>query len=309
MAVLIVDDSHTTRALVSALVEDMGYQAIAVESGVKALEVFPLHEVDLVLLDVIMPEIDGFQTAQQIRSISEKDWIPIIFLSGQNDVDDIVKGIDAGGDAYLGKPINGPVVQAMIRAMMRISDTQKALSAANRKLHNLARMDGLTRLPNRRAFDEHFSREWLASRRKQTHLGLLVIDVDNFKLYNDEFGHDQGDVCLKQVATALRIATKRPVDLVARFGGEEFVALLPETGEEGAKYVANRLRKAVAGMKLNHSHKSPLPHVTVSIGIACMVADEHFTKNQFFKMADEALYAAKNQGRNCVSVFKESGSA
>ncbi len=298
MIVLVVDDSIAIRVLVTALIQDMGHTVIQAGSGQEAIELFLKHPVELVLMDVEMPGIGGFEATRKIRKISDRDWVPIIFLSGHSADEDIVAGIDAGGDAYLAKPVNGAVLQAMVRAMNRIGSSQKALTKANRELSRLARIDGLTGLPNRRTFDETFDREWAMSRRRKDSLSLLMVDVDQFKLYNDTFGHGQGDVCLREIANAMAKSVRRPADLPARYGGEEFVLLLPETDEAGALDVGERVLKKVEGLQIPHADQAIYPVVTVSVGIATRKPEGDISKRLLFKRADEALYDAKEQGRN-----------
>jgi len=302
--VLVVDDSRAVRALISGIIQDMGHEVIEAENGSLAVSVYSKNTIDLVLMDVEMPEMGGFEATHKIRSIG-KHWVPIIFLSGHNDDKDIVAGIDAGGDAYLAKPVNATVLQAMVRAMNRISATQQALQNANRKLNQMARIDSLTRLPNRRQFDEVLDREWSLSTRKKEPFSLIIMDVDFFKKYNDTYGHAKGDECLRKVADSMHSALLRPTDTVSRYGGEEFAVILPNTDVNGATEVASRMCEFVEKMQIEHSSSDISNYVTMSAGVATRDPGGDVDRRKLFRIADENLYSAKENGRNQVCAQQE----
>ena len=234
----------------------------------------------------------------------DNDWVPIIFLSGMSESDDIARGIDAGGDDYLTKPIDAVVLTAKLRAMERISDMRHELSKLNRELKMISVKDGLTGLANRRHFDEVMERELKRSIRTKTELSLVLCDIDQFKLYNDNYGHQGGDDCLKEVASALAKSSNRSGDLVARYGGEEFAFILPETDLQGAKAVAESIRKAVESLAIAHAKSSVGAHVTLSCGVNSISPQKEqdiaTMTRELIETADQNLYKAKSMGRNQI---------
>ena len=298
MNVLVVDDSKALRYLICAYIDEAGHQYTGVGSGEEALETFAKLSFDMVLMDVEMPGIDGFETTRRIRALLGNDWIPVVFLSSRTSDDNFVQGINAGGDAYLFKPINKPVLQAMLRAMNRLAEMKHSLQKANEELYRLATVDPLTGLLNRRSLVESLEREWWRSERDRTPLSVVLIDVDAFKHFNDHYGHLVGDDCLREVASVLKDNTLRPGDLVARFGGEEFMVILPGTDLAGAIDVAERLRSAVEGRQIRHD-ASPFGNwVTISLGIAEKMGCGNI--DELISLADSQLYEAKGAGRNRV---------
>ncbi len=298
MNVLVVEDSKSIRDLVCAYIQDVGHQTATAENGEDALDAFSVEKVDLVLMDVELPGIDGYETTRRLRARMSGNWIPIIFLSSNYSSGHFVEGINAGGDAYLAKPVNGPVLQAMVKAMGRIAAMRDELHRVNRELEELSVIDPLTSLVNRRGLNMHLSREWGRSNREGSALSLILIDVDHFKKYNDNYGHLEGDNCLEKVSKAMVSVAMRPADVVARYGGEEFVVLLPNTGLDGAAEVAERIRAAVQALALPHAHSSTADCVTVSIGVA--EKGEKTYSDDLISEADKALYTAKENGRNGV---------
>lgn len=288
-------------------VERFGATALATESGEEAIAMFAQHHPDLVLLDVVLPDIDGFSVARRIRATEKAgEWTPIIFLSSLGNDADIEQGITAGGDDYLHKPISEIVLSAKIKAMQRLvlmrasllAITRK-LDAANQELVRISSSDGLTGVSNRRHFDEALSVEWRRARRHSNSIAMMMCDVDHFKLYNDTYGHLAGDDCLRKVATAIRQHTERPSDIVARYGGEEFAVVLPETTIGGALMVAEKIRQAVHELNIPHA-TSPGKVVTLSIGIASAAPGFDNPPDDLIQAADKALYQAKHEGRDRV---------
>lgn len=307
MKILIVEDSRSNLALLTHYVEQFGATPITAETGQAALEAFSAQQPDLVLLDVVLPDLDGFTVAKRIR-IMEKvsEWTPIIFLSSLGDDAHIEQGITAGGDDYLLKPVSEIVLGAKIRAMQRLvlmrasllALTRK-LDAANQELIRISSSDGLTGIANRRFFDEAISIEWRRARRHSNSLAMLMCDVDFFKRFNDTYGHIAGDDCLRKVASAIRKNTERPSDIVARYGGEEFAVVLPETSVGGALMVAEKIRNAIRELNIPHS-ESPSGRVTMSIGIAAAAPGFDNPPDDLINAADKALYRAKHEGRDRV---------
>ena len=307
MKTLVIEDSRSTLKLLCEHIKKMRFTPIPADTGAIGIDLFLKERPDLVLLDIILPDLDGFEVARQIRQMeSPGDWTPIIFLSSLNKDKDIEEGIAAGGDDYLLKPISEVVLAAKMRAMQRIIQMRQSLlvltrklDSANQELKRLTSLDGLTGIPNRRHFDEVLDREWRRAMRQGDELAILMCDIDFFKLYNDTFGHQAGDECLCKVAQALTSTMDRGGDLLARYGGEEFVAVLPGTSLSGASHVAAQMRKAVNDLALEHPG-SPVGHVTASFGVASAVAMPETNPQNIVGAADRALYKAKNAGRNRV---------
>ena len=297
--------------LIRAYAEEAGHQVIVVDNGQKAVDFFEKDRPDLVIMDVAMPVKDGIEATKDIRKLTDKknDWVPIIFLSAMRESNDIARGIDAGGDDYLTKPIDAAVLTAKLRAMGRISDMRHELHKLNRDLRMMAVKDGLTGISNRRHFDESMIKELKRSTRTKTPLSLILCDVDHFKQFNDNYGHQVGDVCLKTIAEALQKITNRTGDLVARYGGEEFAFVLPETDLQGAEKLAESVRSAVEALAIPHAYSSVAKHVTLSFGVASVQPQKgqsiEIIIHDLIEVADEALYDAKSQGRNQVVVISE----
>lgn len=311
MRVLVVDDTDDMLFLACAYVEEMGHEAVPAASGAEALEVVAHDPPDMVLMDVMMPGMDGYEVTRRIRQMTgEQDWIPVIFLSAMVDDASVAAGIEAGGDDYLTKPISEIVLQAKINAMDRITQMRQRLvnitaelEQANKKLAAQSLLDGLTGVANRRHFDQQIDAEWRRARNGDGYLGLLMMDVDYFKNYNDSYGHLQGDECLRQVARAIDKAAPRSADFVARYGGEEFAVIMPDTDQNGLTELAERIRSSVEFLKVPHRASSVAPVVTVSIGAALARSVRHGDYNVLISRADEALYCAKGAGRNRVELM------
>ena len=306
MRILYVDDSRTLRVSTSELLRSMGHEVVEAQEGQQAINLFRVQQLDLILLDVDMPVMDGYETARQIRAMGgADDWIPIIFLSGHAGETDIARGIEAGGDDYLLKPVGAVVLKAKINAMQRITDMRRRLvemsrelALKNQALEVSSSHDGLTGIPNRRAFDHALERECQRAVRTRSPLALILGDVDHFKNYNDSYGHLRGDECLKIVAGALRHAARRKIDMVARYGGEEFAMLMPDTPPVSALLVASRALEAVRSLRLPHGGSATSGHVTVSLGVCAGVPASARQRDELVRIADRALYDAKSKGRN-----------
>lgn len=308
MKILIVEDSAGSLRVLGHHIEKMGITPIPARTGLSGVDLFVSEHPDLVLIDIDLPDIGGFELARRIRQMeSPGDWTPIVFLSSLDRDEDLEKGIAAGGDDYLLKPVSAVVLGAKIRALQRIIQMRQSLlvltrklDTANHELKRLASLDGLTAIANRRHFDTVLDDEWRRAVRQGRDLSILMCDIDHFKEYNDSYGHPSGDECLRQVARVLASAMDRGGDLVARYGGEEFVAVLPETSLEGASFVAERMRQAIAQLKLTHGG-SPFGCLTASFGIASAVPGAKSDPLKILAAADRALYQAKQNGRNRVA--------
>jgi diguanylate cyclase (GGDEF)-like protein len=306
MRILFADDSRTLRSALSDQLRSMGHEVVEAQEGRQAVELFRQREPDLVILDVDMPVMNGYETARQLRTLAgDHGWIPIMFLSGNVRDNDIATGIEAGGDDYLTKPVSAVVLRAKINAMQRITDMRSRLVDLSRELANInaslreqSTQDGLTGIPNRRSFDAAFEQEWNHATRSGKPLAMILGDVDHFKRYNDTYGHLRGDECLKAIAGAIRNAARRKVDVVARYGGEEFAMLLPDTPPVSALLVAGRVLEGVRGLRLPHASSSTSDHVTMSLGVCAGVPKADGNPQDLVKVADRALYDAKSKGRN-----------
>lgn len=315
MKILVVDDSKTNLMMTAAYLEQLGHEPILTADPYQCAVLFETNKPDLVILDVVMEGMDGYACARAIRKINDAadDWVPIIFLSAMIDDKSIAQGIDAGGDDYLTKPFSEITLAAKIKAMQRIADmrkklfdTSEELKEANEKLSLISLTDGLTGIFNRRAFDKTLAAEWQRASRlsgADSTVSLIMLDIDYFKKYNDHFGHQAGDDCLRKVAGALAKSLKRVGEKVFRYGGEEFAAILPSIGSEKAKIVAEDFRKNVLALKIKHTPESGRDFVSISLGVASLHAGLDVKPEDLIKRADLALYKAKEDGRNRIEVF------
>lgn len=298
MKILLVEDSATLRHAMTHYITDAGHTPLIAQSGEAALQLLEDTPVDMIIMDVEMPGLNGFETTRLIREWLGGHWIPIIFVTGRNEDESYREGIEAGGDDYLIKPVSYMIIKAKIRAMERIAEMRDQLNRLNAELEALSQLDSLTQVYNRRTFNEIAQQQWLVATRQQLPISVLMIDVDHFKLFNDHYGHPAGDTCLKKIVQAIKGCLHRPSDLLGRYGGEEFVVLLPETDSSGAYRVACAINKAVEALGLRHDI-SPTHHVvTVSIGGVSCSRTYGQSLEELIKSADRALYKAKRSGRN-----------
>lgn len=293
--VLIVDDMPTNiTMLVGALGDDYTLQ-VAI-NGEDALEAVAEDPPDIILLDVNMPLLSGMEVCRRLKARPDTSGIPIIFVTGLDEEEDELFGLSLGAADYVTRPYSIPILKARLQTHLKLKEYRDILELNTYQ-------DALTGLPNRRRFDEFLAHHWALAQRGQAPLAIILIDIDHFKIYNDHFGHQTGDSCLKQVGQALWSIKRRTPDLVARYGGEEFVCVLPGTSEEGAMVVAEQLREAVAGMQLPHAPSSAIAHVTVSVGVSSRIVIQSELKSSLVEEADRALYKAKNAGRDRVVAF------
>jgi len=291
--VLIVDDTPENIDLLCAALGDEYHIKVALD-GEKAIKMAMQHKPDLILLDVLMPGMDGFQVCNALKRTAETKNIPIIFATTLGSTDDEEKGLNLGAVDYIIKPFSQPIVRARVK-------THVSLKVKSDLLESLALLDSLTGIPNRRRFNDALETEWKRAQRSGDPLAVIMADIDFFKYYNDAYGHGAGDNCLRMVAAMLTDeGIFRPGDLVARYGGEEFIALLPETDDQGASQLAERFRKGIEAMQISHEHSATSPWVTVSVGYASLIPGEEHTSDTLVDAADRQLYLAKHAGRNCV---------
>ena len=288
--ILIVDDAmENIQILHHALQDD--YDVLFAMNGAKAIEIAQNQRPDLILLDAVMPEMDGYAVCAALRALPATRDIPIIFVTALKTPEDETRALDAGAADFISKPVNAAVVRARVRTQMTVKRQSDALRA-------LTLTDGLTGVANRRAFDETLDTEWRRCGRALVPVALIMVDIDHFKAFNDEYGHQAGDECLRKVSAAMRRAAARPQDLVARYGGEEFALLLPHQDSPGAEVVARKLLEEVGLLGICHVKSSARNTVTVSMGLASIVPSERFDPATLVKAADALLYRAKAEGRN-----------
>ncbi len=302
MKILLVEDSATIRYAMCNYINAAGHEPIVAESGEEALQILENTPVDMIIMDVEMPGLNGFETTSLIREALGEHWIPIIFVTGKSEDQSLEQGIAAGGDDYLIKPISQVILNAKIQAMERITAMRNELSELNRELTILSQRDGLTRLYNRRTFEEKARENWDVSARNKQPMTIVLLDIDHFKFFNDCYGHPAGDDCIRQVAQTLEKCLSRPGDVVARYGGEEFIAMLPNTPEYGARHVAEKIRWAVEALNIKHRASQSGVVVTVSVGAIVVNFTGETNLDDQIELADKCLYESKQRGRNCATV-------
>ncbi len=301
MKILLADDSKTTREVLSASLKELGHEVIAANDGQQAIDFFMRDRPDLIILDVVMENMDGFECAKKIRSIDSEDWIPIIFLSSSVDDKNIARGIDAGGDDYLAKPISDITLAAKIKAMQRIADMRNNLFYLTKRLNILSATDPLTGLNNRLHFDKIMREKMDETDRKKNIMALLFIDLDKFKSINDTFGHHIGDLLLQKVAQRLK-SSMRTYDFIARIGGDEFAVIINlVNNQEAAIEIAQTIID-----NLSQDYKIEDRHIKISasIGIA-LYPSEGMTQTNWLQNADKAMYHAKHTGQGKYCLFVE----
>ena len=291
--ILIVDDTPLNlRVLAEGLRAD--HHVKVATSGARALELAAAAPPDLILLDVMMPGMDGYEVCRRLKRDPATKSIPVIFITARGAPEDEAHGLHLGAADYVVKPFHLPVVRARVALQLR-------LKRKSDLLERLVFIDGLTDVPNRRHFDTRLDEEWRRARRAGGWLAVLMIDIDDFKRFNDQYGHGAGDDCLRRVAMALLGQARRAGDVLARYGGEEFSVVLAETSAAEAAVVAERMRAAVEALGIPHQRSEAAPVVTVSVGVAACVPPSEGHPEDLLGAADEALYGAKSAGRNRVA--------
>ena len=287
---LVVDDQPIhLQVLYRALSVD--HQLFMATSGAQALKVVREQAPDLMLLDVVMPDMDGFEVLQHLKGNPETAAIPVIFVTAHGGDEIETQCLHAGAVDFIPKPVNPSVVRARVK-------THLTLKFQSDFLRDMAFLDGLTGVSNRRQFDERLPVEWGRAQRNGLALTLIMLDVDAFKAYNDHYGHQAGDDCLRQIAAVLKAELRRPADLVARYGGEEFVCLLPETGFDDGMVMGQRLLNAVKRLAVPHHFSVVEPIVTISLGVATREGPSQDSRAAYLlSLADSQLYLAKHSGR------------
>lgn len=330
--ILIVDDNLANLQVLTNLLSKRGYQINVACNGQDAIVAISQELPHLVILDIMMPDMTGYEICEQIKANPNTNQIPVIFLSAIQNTANKVQAFELGAADYITKPFKTVEVLARIDNQIRLRklqlqlldknsrleqeikkreiieqqliDSEGALYQVNVVLKNLANLDGLTQVANRRRFDETLGQEWLRSVREKQPLALIICDVDYFKLYNDTYGHLSGDDCLIRIAQGISNAVKRPTDLVARYGGEEFAVILPNTDLDGAIVVANLIREAIKSLEIEHSASQVNPYITLSLGVAAIAPQLDQNSEMLIAAADKALYQAKQQGRDRICSYQ-----
>lgn len=293
--ILVIDDEPSNLALLSDIFSD-SYDVLAASDGKRGLELGLSTRSDLILLDVLMPGIDGFEVCRRLKAEPLTAHIPILFLTAHNEPDAETRGLELGAVDFIAKPFTPAAVRARVANHI-------ALKRAQDQLSRMADTDALTGLANRRHFDEFLGLEYARHKRSGVELSVIFIDVDHFKLFNDTYGHVNGDDCLRRVAGAIGAAMARSTDLAARYGGEEFACILPMTDQDGAIAIAEKIRWAVNELHIAHSRSETADHVTVSLGVVTAKCTQQRSASNVVALADEQLYSAKQGGRNrCCAV-------
>jgi diguanylate cyclase (GGDEF)-like protein len=334
--ILVIDDDPISRRLIRFWMEKEGYAVAEAADGEEGLDVFQKTMPDIILLDFMMPVMDGLEFCCAFRQLelvpkqllqeklstpemprgvlsSQQELVayqqaedllgkiartPILMITAREDDDSVTQAFEAGATDFITKPIHWAILRQRVRHLIYQAKLYQRLEATNVQLQRLAALDPLTQLANRRVFDLVLERQWRLMLRNQIPLSIIFIDVDFFKNYNDTYGHQAGDHCLFEVAQAIASQVQRPTDLVARYGGEEIIIILPDTPSVGAQLLGERIIEQVRSLDIPHRSSPAAPMVTVSLGIASTEPGAHCTPEKFVEVADQALYEAKAQGRN-----------
>lgn len=295
--VLIVDDEPVNLKILNEILKQDYHIKVATggQQAIKQAQLQPLPE--MILLDILMPGMDGFQVCSQLKNISNTIDIPIIFITASDNEEDESRGFAAGAVDFISKPIRPSVVKARIKNHLLLLRQKKELERMHQEVLALSLTDSLTGIANRRRLNEFINQEWIRAQRAQTPIGVLFIDLDFFKAFNDLYGHAAGDSCLKNISTVLQKRI-REQDLPARYGGEEFVCILPDTTIDGVQQVGNDILNEIRALSIPHNHSAINEKVTISIGGTAIIPNSDLYPNILIETADKLLYQAKNNGRN-----------
>ncbi|MBI5179530.1 MAG: diguanylate cyclase [Nitrospinae bacterium] len=328
MGILVIGESKENQAHLKKILKNAGYKDIVGESS--AYEAFAALGIgkggengagrfDLILIDSALSGMDSIETCRKIQEDVHLQDIPIVLMAEKEDDESLHRAFLAGAMDYIKKPVDKTELLARVHSLLQLKqerdrrrarekellDALEQLRKANGILRRLSAIDGLTGLANRRNFDEFMEKEWRRALRDAKPVSLIMIDIDHFKAYNDTYGHQGGDDCLKKVAAVIIENVKRPADLAARYGGEEFVVVLPDTKTKGAEELAEQLRKSLQAVGIPHARNTAAPVVTISLGVATLLPERGLPPSELVARADKALYAAKDGGRNQVKVAAE----
>lgn len=325
MTILIIDDSRSDRDLLELTLKKSGYDNVITTASVRDGIACLANDIELVIMDVMMPDIDGIDGCAMIREQKLYFDLPIIIVTSNKDINTLELAFKNGANDYITKPFNKLELLARVRVALslkaeidkrkkreqelelltnRLSALTKELKEKNDILQKLSTIDGLTDVANRRKFDEILEKTWKRIQRNKGTISLIMLDIDNFKAYNDNYGHQQGDLVLKQVAHAIRDIPKRANDLVARYGGEEFAIILPDTSIDGAKAIATQIQERIEQLQIKHEFSGIKDILTVSLGICSFPSCHDLTSKELIERADIALYEAKKSGGNKIYIFE-----
>jgi diguanylate cyclase (GGDEF)-like protein len=290
--ILIVDDMVTNIEILDGILSSE-YEVLFATNGQDALKIASEQVPDLILLDVMMPGMDGYQVCKALKREGITQDIPVVFVTANNQEEDESRGFEEGVVDYITKPVRSSIVKARVRIHLELKRYRDHLKT-------LSTIDGLTGIANRRKFDDSLAVEWRRARRNLSPLSLIMMDIDFFKSYNDHYGHLAGDECLRKLASEINAVCRRPADLFARYGGEEFVMLLPEIDSSGALSLAMKVQEKIKSIAIPHAYSQVADHVTVSIGVSTIIPGDEQTESDLIKSSDNLLYAAKASGRNQI---------
>jgi two-component system cell cycle response regulator len=302
--VIVAEDDATMREYVANLLRSQGIQVEAVDSGQKVINRVNRDRVDLIMLDIVMPGLDGLDTCRLIKGIVQDDFLPVILLTAKADINSRVVGLRIGADDYICKPFDERELLARVNNLLRIKRMHDQLNESKAHLQSLSIKDELTGLFNYRYLQSRFAEEFKRAERYHEPLACVMADIDFFKKVNEQFGHDAGDEVLREIAKRLLNAV-REIDVVVRYGGEAFLLVLPSTRFPGALTVADRVWRAIGSKPflINDTTQK----LTVSLGIAVFPSSDIKTKDDLIKAADHALAQSKKEGRDGICVFQHQG--
>lgn len=312
--ILLVDDESTNLKILSNLLKEK-YDLRVVKNGQQAIDLVAKGKLpDLILLDIVMPDIDGYSICEYFKTKENTKDIPIIFISSMNNFENEEKGLRLGAVDYITKPFVPSIVLSRVNTHLKLSNSikeikklyaesicmNKKLEEANSKLNELSLLDELIGIPNRRSFNRTIKFEYKKAILEEKPISLILIDIDFFKRFNDNYGHVKGDDVLCFVGQEIQISLRQSDDFVARYGGEEFVVILPNTDLEDAEKIAERIRQNVENLKINHEFSEVSPYLTISCGLMCNIPEKIDTLDEFINQTDKLLYIAKSKGKNRI---------
>jgi diguanylate cyclase (GGDEF)-like protein len=298
--VLIADNDRLVRVQLRQSLEQEGYRVIEATNCAMGLDAFQQEHPDLVLLDMLLPDQGGLECCKQIHLLSGGQYTPVLMMTGGDDEQSIDQAFALGVVDCVTKPVLWSILRHRLRRFLHQAQQSRRLEAENQQLTRLVTLDGLTRIPNRRRFDEHLDAMWRQMARDEDWLAVIIADVDFFKAYNDTYGHLAGDHCLQMIAEALSHCCYRPMDLVARYGGEEFSIILPQTNLAGALGLAERMQATIQALSLPHEGSPIRDRVTLSFGVAAVQPHVNLLPDILLETTDVALYKAKSLGRDQI---------
>lgn len=320
--ILIIDDQRTIRVLLADILKQMGYKNVDLastsEEGFKIIQnkLKRGEEIDLILLDINLPDNNGVEICEELKKKSEFKDVPIVMITGNEDSATLKKAFAVGASDYITKNVSEIEIKARISSALNLrkeikkrnarekelKKTARKLKAANKKLEEMASQDGLTNLANRRLFDKIIKKEWQQAQKRNNCLGLIMLDIDYFKRYNDYYGHQTGDDCLKELAAVMKEVISPEKDLAARYGGEEFAIILPESNLRKIEAVTKKLQAKIDNLKIEHPDSPIANYVTVSIGGVVTRPQRNESFEQLIEKTDDLLYKAKKNGRNQIKI-------